>query len=107
MRRLGMLTATTASVLILGGALPASDAVAQQKSLKEQLVGTWIYVSSTSTRRMAVTADELKFTNPRTPAVEILEFVWKLAEVGAALATINDLHETGGRGADIELRMHR
>ncbi len=37
MRRLGMLTATTASVLILGGALPASDAVAQQKSLKEQL----------------------------------------------------------------------
>jgi hypothetical protein len=31
------------------GALPMGDAVAQQKSLKEQLVGTWIYVSSTST----------------------------------------------------------
>ena len=50
MRRLGMLTATTVSVLIMGGALPTADAVAQQKSLKEQLVGTWIYVSSTSTR---------------------------------------------------------
>ena len=50
MRRLGMLTATTVSVLIMGGALPTGDAVAQQKSLKEQLVGTWIYVSSTSTR---------------------------------------------------------
>jgi hypothetical protein len=33
-----------------GGALLTGDAVAQQKSLKEQLVGTWIYVSSTSTR---------------------------------------------------------
>ena len=50
MRRLGMLSATTVSVLIIGGALPTGDAVAQQTSLKEQLVGTWIYVSSTSTR---------------------------------------------------------
>ncbi len=48
--RLGMLTATTVLALIMGGALPTGDAVAQQKSLKEQLVGTWIYVSSTSTR---------------------------------------------------------
>ena len=31
-------------------ALPASDAFAQQKSLKEQLVGTWMLVSSTSIR---------------------------------------------------------
>lgn len=171
MKRLGMLTRTTVSVLILGGALPTGDAVAQQKSLKEQLVGTWIYVSSTSTRAdgsktdrpnlkgiviytsdghfafvsvradlpklaspdrarataeearavvagsiayygtysinevdkvltakvegstfanligtdqkriiTSLTADELKFTNPRTPAGVTLEFVWKRAK---------------------------
>ena len=48
MRRLAVLTATAVSLLILRVALP--DALAQQQSLKEQLVGTWIYVSSTSTR---------------------------------------------------------
>lgn len=171
MRRLGMLTATTMSVLIMGGALPTGHAIAQQKSLKEQLVGTWIYASSTSTRAdgsktdrpnlkgiviytsdghfalvsvrtdlpklahpdrarataeeaqavvagsiayygtysinevdkvltakvegstypnligtdqkriiTSLTADELKFTNPRTPAGVTLEFVWKRAK---------------------------
>ena len=32
----------------LGLVLPLGNAVAQQKSLKEQLVGTWTYVSSTA-----------------------------------------------------------
>jgi len=50
MRRFGIFTASTVSLLILGVALPASDAVAQQKSLKEQLVGTWKLVSSHSLR---------------------------------------------------------
>ncbi len=45
-----MLTATAVSLLILGVALPAGDAVAQQKSLKEQLVGTWKLVSVESVR---------------------------------------------------------
>jgi len=45
MRRLAVLTGTTVSLLILGVALPAGDAVGQQKSLKEQLVGTWKLVS--------------------------------------------------------------
>ena len=173
MRRLAVLTATTVSVLIMGGALPAGDAVAQQKSLKEQLVGTWRLVSSHTVRKdgskldnlgpnpkgiliytsdghfalvntrsdlpklanpdrarataeeaqavvagsiayygtysinevdkvitakveggtyanligtdqkriiTSLTADELKFTNPRTPAGETLEFVWKRAK---------------------------
>ena len=170
MRRFHMFIATTVAVLIMGGAFPAAYAVAQQKSLKEQLVGTWIYVSSTSTRAdgtkterpdlkgiviytsdghfafvnvradlpklanpdralataeeakavvagsiayygtysineadkvltakvegstyanllgtdqkriiTSLTADELKFTNPRTPAGVTLEFVWKRA----------------------------
>ena len=171
MRGLGMLTAATVSALTMGGLLPTGDACAQQKSLKEQLVGTWIYVSSTSTRAdgsktdrpnlkgvviytidghfafvsvradlpklanpdrerataeearavvagsiayygtysinevdkvitakveggtyanligtdqkriiTSLTADELTFTNPRTPAGETLEFVWKRAK---------------------------
>lgn len=34
--------------MALGLASPHGNAIAQQKSLKEQLVGTWTYVSSTS-----------------------------------------------------------
>jgi len=171
MRRLGVLIATTVLLVIWGAVLPSGDALAQQKSLKEQVVGTWIYVSSTSTRAdgsktetpnlkgiviytsdghfafvsvradlpklanpdrarataeeaqavvagsiayfgtysinevdkvltpkvegstyanligtdqkriiTSLTADELKFTNPRTPAGVTLEFVWKRAK---------------------------
>ena len=66
MRRLGVLIAITMSQVILGVVLPAGDAVAQQKSLKEQLVGTWIYVSSTSTR-----ADGSKTENPSLKGIVI------------------------------------
>ena len=48
MRRLSALTLATLSLLFLGIALPAGDAVGQQKTLKEQLVGTWTIVSSTT-----------------------------------------------------------
>jgi hypothetical protein len=66
MRRLGVLIATTVSLVILGGVLPSGDALAQQKSLKEQLVGTWIYVSSTTTR-----ADGSKTENPNLKGIVI------------------------------------
>ena len=67
MRRLGVLIATTVLLVILGVVLlPPGDAVAQQKSLKEQLVGTWIYVSSTSTR-----ADGSKTENPNLKGIVI------------------------------------
>ena len=49
MKRFGVLTATTVSLVILGVTLSSGDAVAQHKSLKEQLVGTWIDASSTRT----------------------------------------------------------
>jgi Lipocalin-like domain len=55
--RLGVLTATTASVLIIGFALNTGDAVAQKKSLKEQLVGTWVYASSSVARGESSKAD--------------------------------------------------
>jgi lipocalin-like protein len=48
MRRLTVLAAATVSLLMLRVGLPAGEAVAQQKSLKEQLVGTWMLVSSHS-----------------------------------------------------------
>jgi hypothetical protein len=55
--RLGMLTTTTASVIIIGFALITGDAVAQKKSLKEQIIGTWIYASSGVTRAESSKAD--------------------------------------------------
>ena len=66
MRPFAVLTAITVSLLILGGALPTGNAVAQQKSLKEQLVGTWIYASSTSTR-----ADGSKTDRPNLKGIVI------------------------------------
>ena len=45
MNRLSTLTLLT-STLLLGFALAYGDALAQQKSLKEQLVGTWTIVTS-------------------------------------------------------------
>lgn len=45
MNRLSTLTLTTIALLFLGVALPWDDAVGQQNTLKEQLVGTWTYVS--------------------------------------------------------------
>jgi Lipocalin-like domain len=41
---------TTAALLSLAAGLSASDSLAQQKSLKEQLVGTWTLVSSDQVR---------------------------------------------------------
>ena len=50
MNRLSTLVLSTMALLFLGIGLPASNAVAQQKSLKEQLVGTWTFVSAVNTR---------------------------------------------------------
>ena len=50
MNRRSTLALSTMALLFLGIGLPASNAVAQQKSLKEQLVGTWTYVSAGNTR---------------------------------------------------------
>ena len=45
MNRLSLLTLTTMALLFLGVALTPGDVVGQEKTLKEQLVGTWTYVS--------------------------------------------------------------
>jgi hypothetical protein len=46
MNRRATLAMTTTALLCLAVGLSASDSLAQQKSLKEQLVGTWNLVSS-------------------------------------------------------------
>lgn len=50
LNRRNTLALSTMALLFLGIGLPASNAVAQQKSLKEQLVGTWTFVSAVNTR---------------------------------------------------------
>jgi Lipocalin-like domain len=50
MNRRATLAMTTTALVCLAVGLSASDALAQQKSLKEQLVGTWTLVSSDQVR---------------------------------------------------------
>jgi hypothetical protein len=51
MNRLRTFKLTTMALLFLGVALPLGDAVGQEKTLKEQLVGTWAYVSVDTVRQ--------------------------------------------------------
>jgi hypothetical protein len=50
MNRRATLAMTTTALLCLAVGLSASDSLAQQKSLKEQLIGTWTLVSSDQVR---------------------------------------------------------
>lgn len=59
------------ALLALGGTLPANKSSAQQKGLKEQLIGTWKFVSSidtnkdgTKTDRWGANADGLAIFDP-------------------------------------------
>jgi Lipocalin-like domain len=51
MNRYATLTITATALLCLAVGLSASASLAQQKSLKEQLIGTWTLVSSDQVRR--------------------------------------------------------
>ena len=50
MNRRTTVALATMALLFLGVALPSGDAVGQEKTLKEQLVGTWTYVSVDTVR---------------------------------------------------------
>jgi hypothetical protein len=50
MSRLNTIALTTMALLFLGVALPSGNAIGQEKTLKEQLVGTWTYVSVDTVR---------------------------------------------------------
>jgi hypothetical protein len=45
MNRINTLVLTTLTLLFLGIALPSGEAIGQQKTLKQQLVGAWTYIS--------------------------------------------------------------
>ena len=49
MNRRTALTVATMALLCAGVVFPMSDTVAQQKSLKDQLVGTWTFISAVET----------------------------------------------------------
>jgi hypothetical protein len=70
MRQRGMLALTTISILWLGLALPGSDAAAQQKSLKEQLTGAWVMVS---TDQMAPDGTKHQLFGPNPKGVLVLD----------------------------------
>ena len=57
MNRLSKLTMSTMTALCLGFALLPGNAVSQQKSLKEQLVGTWTFVTSADAQKDGAKVD--------------------------------------------------
>ena len=57
MNRLSKLTMSTMTALCLGFALLPGNAVSQQKSLKEQLVGTWTFVTSADVQKDGAKVD--------------------------------------------------
>ena len=50
MKRLRVLTMTTMALMLVELGVPPGDALGQQKTLKEQVVGTWTYVSVDTVR---------------------------------------------------------
>ncbi len=64
MNRLSALAAISVSLLILEAVLLVGDAVAQQKSPREQLVGAWTFVSADSVRNDGSKA-EVFGSNPK------------------------------------------
>ena len=64
MNRLSALAAISVSLLILEAVLLVGDAVAQQKSSREQLVGAWTFVSADSVRNDGSKA-EVFGSNPK------------------------------------------
>ncbi|WP_157786072.1 hypothetical protein [Bradyrhizobium yuanmingense] len=69
----------------------AGLAYAQQRSVKDGILGAWTLVAVTAAQKRLITsldASELKFANPRTPSGMTLQTVWKRAEAqGGAVPT--------------------
>src|SRR5712692_7339507 len=64
MKRLSKFAATTMSLLFLGVVLLASDSLGQQRMLKEQLVGSWTFVSAVEVQKDGTKEDRWG-PNPR------------------------------------------
>ena len=78
MNRLRTLTITVISVLCLGFALDASDALAQRDVLKQQLIGTWTLVSNDN---VAVDGTRRQLFGPSPKGILILEANGRYAQI--------------------------
>jgi hypothetical protein len=78
MKRFSVLTLTTISALILGFALNVGDARAQQKPLKEQLVGTWTLVSNDN---VAPNGTRRQIFGPNPKGILILDAGGRYAQI--------------------------
>lgn len=79
MNRRSTLALSTMALLLLGTGFPASNAVAQKKSVKEQLVGSWTFVSAVNTRPDGTTFDPW---GKGTPGIQMFDstghFSWQI-----------------------------
>ena len=73
MNRRTTLTLTTMALLCITVALPSGDAAAQQKSLKDQLVGTWTLVSLQVTPATGVTGPTIGYLGANPKGIVILD----------------------------------
>jgi Lipocalin-like domain len=77
-KRMTTLTLTAIALLCLGLALSAGDAGAQQKSLKQQLTGTWILVSVDNT---APDGKKQQLFGPNPKGIQILDASGRYAQI--------------------------
>jgi hypothetical protein len=104
MKRLSTLAVTAMLLLFLGVILFAGDAVAQQKSLKEQLVGTWKLVSSHNVRSDGSRVDNIG-PNPKGILIYTSDGHFALvntSEVSVQQPRSGDSGGIQGRGARID-----
>ncbi len=78
MNRLNMLTLTMISALLFGFSLNAGDARAQQKTLKEQLVGTWTLVSNDN---VAPNGTKRQIFGPNPKGIAIFDASGRYAQI--------------------------
>jgi hypothetical protein len=82
------------ALLLLGTAFPTSNAIAQQKSVKERLIGTWTFVSAVNTR-----PDGTKFDpwGKETQGVQMFDntghFSWQIIQTNIPKLTSNNRRE--------------
>ena len=91
MNRRAILAMTTAALLSLAAGLSASDSLAQQKSLKEQLLGTWTLVSSDKIRP---DGSKLKQFGANPKGINVFEgnghFFFMIASAGSLMVASAD-----------------
>jgi Lipocalin-like domain len=101
MNRRTTLAMTTTALLCLAAGLSASDSLAQQKPLKEQLVGTWTLVSSDQVRS---DGNKLKQFGANPKGINVFDangrFFLMVASADNSKIASNDSSETNSKKVD-------